>query len=92
MTVAVTDRSEVATGLITFAYLDHIIRPMIDFVIFVEARRATQESRFAAFCRWKGFDADAGRTLATAVARRMASIKQQREGVDMIVSSSAHES
>jgi mannose-1-phosphate guanylyltransferase / phosphomannomutase len=66
------------------------VRKMIDFTVFVETPLATQESRFAAFYRWKGLDGDTAGTLwQQRTQDEWPPVDQQREGADVIISSSA---
>ena len=69
------------------------IRALLDFVIFVDVPVELQRARFAAFYRWKGFNADAIEDLwRERAADEWPTVDQQRGTADLIVTLGAKDS
>jgi histidinol-phosphate phosphatase family protein len=67
------------------------IREMIDLTVFVDVPTALQQSRFAAFYRWKGIDSGATETLwEQRLHDEWPAVDTQRETADLVICSSTN--
>jgi len=66
------------------------LRPLLDFVVFIEAPPDLLQSRFRAFYRWKGLQSDAIETLwAARVSEEWPVVEAQRDHAHLVISSKA---
>ncbi|MGO9681706.1 MAG: HAD-IIIA family hydrolase [Steroidobacteraceae bacterium] len=67
------------------------LRPLLDFVVFLEAPPDLLRSRFQAFYRWKGLEPDAIRTLwDSRAAEEWPVVEAQRDHAHLVISSKAN--
>ena len=66
------------------------LRPLLDFVVFVEASPDLLQSRFQAFYRWKGLEPDAiGALWEARVSEEWPVVEAQRDHAHIVISSKA---